>query len=187
MFAALWASFVLVAPRLVIYHPGYGFLFEFTLLVLAGGALGRVHEQLFQNGPAVALASVVAGCCLNLPATVSYFRDGSRHDYRAAARFVDDHFQPGDRIACGAAGLLKYYTSNKPDVLALPVDDHLRLREITRLASVPGRLWIVVASGRSGLADELREWLGGNCAWETVISKTRLDYYSYEIYIFLRK
>ncbi|MFI5459074.1 MAG: hypothetical protein ACHRXM_26905, partial [Isosphaerales bacterium] len=98
----------------------------------------------------------------------------------------EDHFQPGDRVASVSAGLFKYYTLNKPDVLALSVDDHLRLREITRFASVPGRLWIVVTSGRSGLADELREWLGRNCAWETVISKTRLDYYSYDIYIFLK-
>jgi len=182
VFAVIWAVFLVVAPRFMTYHSGYVFPFEFAVIVLAGNSLGFLYELIRPHSAALALASILAACFVSLPSTASYYQDGSRHDYRAAARFVRERYQPGDRVL-SAAGLFHYYSSGDEPIVSLPAGDPIG--GMNRLAKAPGRLWVVTGAGRSGLPEELRQWLGENASWQALISKPRFDYYTYQTYVFL--
>jgi len=182
VFAGIWAVFLVVAPRYMTYHSGYAFPFEFAVIVLVGNSLGFLYELIRPHSVTLALASILAACLVSLPSTASYFQDGSRHDFRAAARFVRERYQPGDRVLC-AAGLFHYYSAGDEPIVSLPAGDPAR--GMTRLANGPGRLWVVIVGGRNGLSEELRHWLGENASWQALFSKPRFDYYSYQTYVFL--
>ena len=126
---------------------------------------------------------MAATCACSLPSTVSYFSDGSRHDYRAAARYVLDHWQPGDRVGSVAPTLLGHYLSGKDAVLALPGGDPVP--RLAQLAKERRRLWILLSFSRSGKPAHLRQWLQRNCAQEAEFRRPRYDYQEFTVEVFL--
>jgi hypothetical protein len=177
--AATWLGATLALPRLVPYSVWYGFAAELPLFVLAGASVGRIYELIRPSlGPWIAAAWIAAACTLDLPATVSYYADGSRPDYREVAHYINDHWRDGDRVVAQMTpGLLPHYL--KPPARA----DYLQGKDadeqvafLEDLARRPGRLWVVVAATRAGLPWKLRDWLGAHCTRELTVRKRRFDY-----------
>ena len=52
---------------------------------------------------------LVAACGLNISGLISYYADGNRHDHRPAARYIESHLKPGDRISGNRVDVLNYY------------------------------------------------------------------------------
>jgi Dolichyl-phosphate-mannose-protein mannosyltransferase len=183
-FAGLWLAAGIVFPLTIVYYTFYVFPLAFAVVVLAGCGLGAVYEALRPQGRLLAGAAVAAGCLLNLPSVYSHYQDGGRHDYRTPAHFVEQHWQPGDRLASVSSDILGYYSPLcREQVFGLNGTDPLPQLEM--LAQTPGRLWIVLSSGRSGHPAEVGAWLARHCSRELLVRKKRLDYYDYAVEVFL--
>jgi hypothetical protein len=169
-------------PLVVAFHPGYTFPFAVCAFVLAGHGVATVYELLRPRGATLAAAWVLAACGLNLPSVASYYRDGSRYDYRTVAIYVRDHFRPGDHVVAVSPALLRHYAAECRDAVKLPSDPLPTLRA---LGSPPGRTWVVIPSGRGGKDEGLGRWLARHCSQELAVRKTRFDYYDYTVELFL--
>src|SRR5262249_28263289 len=154
--------------------PAYTFPLALGVFALAGHAVARLYEGLRGRDPAVASAWVGVACLLILPGVVSHYCDGSRCDYRGAARYIADHWRPGDRVAVSSDKNLGYY---------LPA--HIRPRSVRMtpeaLAQVAaeadeGRVWVVLATNRGGKPEALARYLAPRCTLQTVVRRPRLDY-----------
>jgi hypothetical protein len=180
---SLWACATVVLPLFVTYHPAYVFPLATSALVLAGALIGRVFDFFERQSRLVAWTWMAAACACNLPSTASYFSDGSRHDYRAAARYIQKHWQPGDRVASVAPTLLGHYLSGKDPVFPVPGGDPVPRLE--QLAKEQGRVWIVLSFSRSGKPAKVQRWLRRNCSQETEIRSPRYDYQDFGVEVFL--
>jgi hypothetical protein len=181
--AGAWAAAVLVLPRLVVFHPRYVFPLALGPLVLAGRGAGAIYDGLRGRGRLVAASWLILVATLNLPVLVSHYVDGSRPDFRAAAKHVEKCWQPGDRVAAFSEDKVAHYApSCKPF-------HHLReadpLAKILKLVEEEGRLWIVANSGRGGLREDLSQWLSRNCSHEFELRRNRIDYYENRMDVFL--
>jgi hypothetical protein len=181
--ALLWAVATVLLPLFVTYHPAYVFPLATSAIVLAGTLIGRVFDFFESQSRLLAWTWMAAACACSLPSTVSYFSDGSRHDYRAAARYIHEYWKPGDRVASVAPTLLGHYLSGTEAVYGLPGGDPVSGLE--QLAKEPNRLWIVLSFSRSGKPANLRRWLQRNCSQETEIRSPRFDYQDFSVEVFL--
>jgi hypothetical protein len=181
--AATWFAAGFVLPPFVRYHPSYVFPMALGVFVLAGSAVGSIYECLQRRGQVIACAWMFAACALNLPGLVSHFRDGSRYDYRTAARYVAEHWRPGDRIAATSPGLLAYYAPVCDQAVGISSWDPLP--GVRELSDAPGRLWIVLRVGRGGHPEPVRKWLRTHCRQELEVRKPRFDYYDYIVEVYL--
>jgi hypothetical protein len=182
-FAALWLAASVVLPKLIVYYMSYVFPLAFSIVILAGYGLGAIYEGLRPQGRLVAVAAVAAGCLLNLPSVYSYYQDGNRHDYRTAAQFLEQHWQPGDRLAAVSSDILAHYAPVCKQAYGLDGSDPLpALQELTQ---TPGRLWIVLSCGRAGKPDDVSDWLAHHCTQELRVRRKRIDYYDYTVEVFL--
>ena len=83
-----WMAASAILPRLVVYHPGYGFLLSVAAYIVAACAVGTIHDSLKPKGAFVAAAWVGLICLCNLPGVASHYKDGSRPDIRSAAQYI---------------------------------------------------------------------------------------------------
>lgn len=189
--AVLSFACVLILPKIMVFNPQYLFLFIFPFLVLAARFADCVFLQLRKLGTAhcsfLAAVWLVMVCCLNMPSSVSYYLDGSRHNNREAYEYVQKHWQEGDRITGYSMGNARYYIPQcEPRIPLSPTKTIEQLQElITEEKNDGRRLWLVVGSHRGGLNLDLRRWLGKNCSYEQRISKKRYDYNEYTVEVFL--
>lgn len=70
---------------------------------------------------------------------------------------------------------------------AAPIDGSDPLPQLQTYLHKPGRLWIVLSTGRAGHAPEVQQLLGEHCKHVAHFSKRRFDAYDYTIDIFLRE
>ncbi len=171
-----------VLPLFVVYWFPYTFPLSIGTLVLAGYAIGSIFELLSPVDILSARIWYLAACGLNFPGLVSYYADGSRHDHRPAARYIESHLKPGDRITGDRFGVLTYYSSaceNSSIGCSAAVDS---FRQLTKKGD---RLWIVFEVARSGLPEDLRQWLARHCRLEVQTSRPRIDYHSYVVQVYL--
>lgn len=188
VWAGGWAASLVVLPRALAFHPGYSFLYLFGPVVLAGYAAGRVAEGLAAAAPGAlrgavpAAAWVGVAALLNAPALASHFADGSRYDFRAAARYVADHRRPGDAVAAVSPANFAFYDPAFADAAPLNPD---RLADGLRAAAAADRpCWVVVVGGRGPREAAAQAWLNENCRLKTRICKTRFDYYDYAVDVY---
>jgi hypothetical protein len=184
VWAGLWATVCLFLPFMMIYQPSYAFAFAPPVCVLAGLAVARIYERLAPVAPVAAVAWFGLVFLLNAPSVVSHYADGSRHDYRSAATYLAEHFREGDRIAAISPALLSYYAPICHD--AIPLTSWRPLPDLEEAALKPGRLWIVLAGSRGGKGTELTRWLSEHARLQAQFRKTRLDYYEYDVELYLR-
>lgn len=184
IWVGLWAAVSLCLPLLMVYQPSYAFSFAPAVCVMAGLATARIYDRLRGVAPAAAIAWFGVVFLMSAPSLISYYFDGSRHDFRSAAGYVADHFQEGDRVAAMSAGVLSYYTPICHE--AIPLTSWDPLPDLEAAAAKPGRLWIVVSSGRSGKPEALTRWLAEHARLEAQFRKKRLDYYDYVVEVYLR-
>jgi hypothetical protein len=179
----VWVVASATLPFAVVYHPNYVFPLALAVLVLAGWAVAQVAERLRPAGAVAAVAWVGVAVALQLPSVVSHYLDGSRPDYRTAARYVADHWQSGDRLASISPGLVRHYAPLDGEFLNLPRWN--ALPALQEAAAGPGRLWVVLASGRSGKEEPVAAWLGTHCTQQLQVRKRRFDYYEFTVEVFL--
>ena len=184
IWAGLWLTVCLFLPRMMVYQPSYAFAFAPPVCVLAGLAVARIYEAL---RPVSSLAATAWFCLvflLNAPSVVSHFIDGSRHDFRSAAQYVEAHFRKSARIAATSPALLSYYAPICHD--AIPLTSWQPLPDLEAAATLPGRLWIVLGSSRNGKGEPLTHWLAEHAQLQAQYRKTRFDYYEYDVEVYLR-
>lgn len=182
-----WIASGVVLPLVVAYHAEYRFLLAFTALVTAGALAGNVYAHLRRSGRLPAAAWLAAVCLMNLPGTISHYADGDRIDVRAAARYVQDHWQPGDCLVGTemTAAMLRHYAPQCTPLAMVPTEDPLP----ALLQKMPARrrTWIVLQSWREGLPGDVRRWLGQNTSHETTVRRKRYDYAEYRVDVFLHR
>lgn len=125
------------------------------------------------------------------PVLLSHFRDGSRLDFRGAARFLQEESRADDLIIADQARLLRYYLPNRSVVqfrrdsaygTSLSAADE-------GLGALTGSTWLVVAHVRRG---GFNEWdLGAattrvqsTCRLSSVFGRPRLDYRHNELRVY---
>jgi hypothetical protein len=184
--AAGWIAATLVLPKLMVYHAEYRFLLAFTGMIAAASAVAAGYTLWAGQNRVLASAWMAGMCLINLPGLVSHYADGSRIDVRTAARYVQQHWRPGDRVAGPSMTIcqLRYYAPNCQPVIFLSARDPLPgLRELSQEGS--RRTWIVIQSWRAGLAPDLERWLGTQCRHDLVVRRMRLDYADYRVDVYL--
>jgi hypothetical protein len=187
---------VFLLPFKITYNPNYGILFVFPILVSVMIFIVEVYCLFLRAGfpfsRVVAVVWVVVCLLLNFPSLVSYYKDGNRHDNRAAYIYVAQNWQDGDRITGFMMGAAEYYI---PDCSPrIPLRDYNipeKLQEIIDSNKIDsnkenkGRLWVVVQSSRGGLDPNLKRWLAQNAIDEINFGKKRYDYIENNVDVFL--
>ncbi len=183
VWAAGWLASLVVLPKVVAFHPGYSFLFLFGPMVLAGYAVGALAERIGGTwGGGASLAWIGVAVLLNAPSLVSYYADGSRHDFRSAAQFVIANRQPGDALAAVSPGNLGYYAPEFHDAASLNPD---RLMEGFRKLEAAGKpCWLVLTAGRTQRDAEAQKWLNEKCRLRATFQRIRLDYYDFAVEVY---
>ena len=181
--AAVWLFASGVLPLLVVYHSSYVFPYALSVMVLAGYAVIQIAQLLRPTGRGLSVLWVMIALSLQLPSLVSHFQDGSRHDHRTAARFIAKNWQPGDRLVAVSPGLVNHYA--KLDGPTHSLADGQLLHDLQRTVTASGRTWVVIPSGRQGIPDDLRLWLGTHCPQQLVVKRPRYDYYDFVVEVFL--
>jgi hypothetical protein len=184
VWGGLWIVVSVCLPFMMVYQPSYAFSFAPAMCVLAGLGVARVYERLRPGSPIVAAAWLGLVFLLNAPSVLSHYVDGSRHDFRAAAWYVADHFQDHDRIASMSTGVLCYYSPLFHSTTPLTAWD--LLPDLKAATARPGRVWIVIATGRSGMSADLTRWLCDHARLEARFRQRRFDYYDFEVEVYLR-
>jgi hypothetical protein len=181
--AGLWAAASMILPLIVVYHPAYVFPLTLGAIVLAGYGAGQVYSHLHRQTPTLGVAWIGVIAALNLPSLLSYYSDGSRHDYRVAAQFIENHWQQGDQVAAVAPGALRRYAEVCQDAVSLRTWDPLP--DLKELSLSPCRLWIVIPSDRPGKPEALRRWLGTQCTQQLEFRPRRYDYRENVVEVYL--
>ena len=181
--AGVWAAAAVTLPLVVVYHPAYGFMLSLGVFVLAGRTIGKIFERLRSWNTVAACAWLAAACLFGLPDTASYFADGSRFDFRSAAKTVSDQWRPGDRIRSGSPKLLQHYLKGTDRPVGVREGDPLL--GLDREARSGGRLWVVLPVSREGEPAALRQWLDANCRRVALIRRQRFDYHEYAVEVYL--
>jgi 4-amino-4-deoxy-L-arabinose transferase-like glycosyltransferase len=181
--AGLWAAAAALLPLFVVYNSYYVFPLALAAVVLAGWAAGQVFEQLSRQSRMIAWTWAIVVVAFHLPGLLSHYSDGSRPDYRTAARFIAEHWQPGDQVAAIAPGALRHYA----DICrqAHSMDSADTVDDLRRFSSTARRLWIVIPIQRSGKPESLRQWLSAHCVQELEIRRPRFDYREFAVEVFL--
>lgn len=183
VWAGGWAASLVVLPRLVAFHPGYSFLYVFGAVVPAGYAVGVIAERL--TGPRlVPFAWLLTAVLLNAPSLASHYADGTRHDFRSAARFADEHRRPGEAVAAVSPGNFAFYAPSLTDADRLNPD---RLLDgLKRIGESNRATWVLLTGGRSPRDAAAQRWLDDHCRLKAAYRKPRFDYYDFrtEVYYF---
>lgn len=174
--------FALLVPFAVNFHPEYLMIVIFPALYSAAWFVHFVSEKLETHSKAAALTFVTFAALSNLPTLVSHYVDGSRPNFRLASDFLMTNTEKGDNIAAISIGNLRHYHRDLPTAHA--IDAASPITSISEVVSNSGKTWIVIQSGRSGIAPSLQEWLNSTCQLEKTIQKKRYDYYANRIDIF---
>lgn len=185
VWVAGWAATLVVFPLALAYHPAYSFPFAFAPLVVAGYAIGEVaHCRAVRIGRASAVVWVGAACLFNLPALVSHFADGSRHDHRKAAQYVTLVRQPGDAVAAVSPANLAHYETSLGDAAA--IDPERLPDEMMRIGRQQRPTWLVLPTGRLGRDPATQAWLNRYARLERSFRRKRVDYddYTLDVYKF---
>jgi hypothetical protein len=182
--AGVWAGSAVALPAILPYHSAYIFPFALPMFVLAASAVAGAAAAVGATAGTLAGRLVwLALPLLNFPALASYYQDGNRHDFRAAAAYVAERIGPLDRVISNEPDKVEHYRPDlAPQMLHLPRAND----PATALARVPpgGRLWVVCSGGRSGFEPGWQEWVHRHCHLQSVIAHTRYDYYAFPVWVF---
>ena len=180
---AMWAGSLCVLPFVVTYHPAYSFPFAVAPMVLAGYAIGEAGRRLpTPSGGIVSVILVGAFCVMDLPALVSYYADGSRHDYRAAARFVASVRKPDEKVLAYSPANLGHYEESLANAEAL--DPNRLLTELNALVREGRPVWLVLPEGRNRRYIGVENWLNHYAKLKRTFRKTRFDYDDYTVDVY---
>jgi hypothetical protein len=127
---------------------------------------------------------VLAG---NAPMLMSQYRDGSRADFRGAARWVAEHYRPGDLVVADQSRAFAHYF---PQASVTPMPDLADpLEAALDRVSGGGTLWAVALSSQRGgfrgqKLGSLDDWMYGHCQLRASLGVPRLDFRQNQIQIY---
>jgi uncharacterized membrane protein len=138
--------------------------------------------------PAAIMVLVITAA--NAPSLISQYRDGRRHDFAAAARWLKAQRRPADVVYSDHPAILAYYLSG-PRPLRLGADTtqlaaaFLQQRQSGR----GGAIWIVAPALRHAVRSNARllslnEWMFGNCQLRHSTGVARLDFRQDQLQIY---
>ena len=174
--------FTLVVPYAVNFHPEYLMIVIFPALYSAAWLVQFVFQHLNEHSRIAAFMFAVFAALANFPTLVSHYADGSRPNFRSASDFLISNTKADDTIAAISIGNLRHYHRDLPPTHV--IDPAAPIASISKVVSESGKTWIVIQSGRSGIAPSLQEWLNSTCRLEKTIQRKRYDYYTNRIDIF---
>lgn len=190
----MWASVAcvivavsVVAPRFVSFRPDYVFPVSVVFFLLAAHVLAEVFSALRARSALLGWGVVAGVLLLALPSFASYYQDGNRKDYRAAARFVQEHAHDDDLIAADTPGALAYYLSR--EVLSVPRPTSAPQECVEALGQLEQRgerIWYVCRFAREEPAPEVDRWFWQNAVRMLRIKQKRFDYHEniLDVYLF---
>ena len=186
---AIPALFLTASASFMAISPSYAFYILPIVIILAGIACeeARTHLASTHSFGVSAVAFFLLISTL-LPSFASHFLDKKSFDFSSVINFIDDNFQPGDRVLSFKPG---FELPNGKQFSKLPfisferdtaIDWH---KELQSLADVNERTWVVVSSKRKPLAPGLEQWLFCNAKLVWQKHAVRLDYEvnGYQIYL----
>lgn len=182
---------IALLPLKVVYNPFYGFLFAFPLFVTAAVLVERIYHYLaeseFPFARVVGVAWIGFTMLMSLPSLASYYKDGNRPDVRSAYRYIEQRWQPGDRMTGFSIGAADWYIPEcQPKI---PLGTFGTAEKLQRIIDEQqggdGRLWIVITSFRGGPEQELLRWLGRYAVFEAKFGKKRYDYSENNVDVYL--
>jgi hypothetical protein len=174
--------FAVLVPFAINFHPEYLMIVIFPALYSAAWFVHFVSQQLETHSRAAEFTFVVFAALSNFPTLVSHYVDGSRPDFRLASEFPMNTATKDDNIAAISIGNLRHYHRDLPPTHVIAPGSPIT--SISEVVTDSGTTWIVIQSGRSGIAPSLQEWLNTSCRLEKTIQRKRYDYYTNRIDIF---
>lgn len=207
----LWAQrdrpLALLLICLFLFHAGFIVLLSFgtavgasyimptapVFFIGAGVFLDRLAEVDWKMRPRWLPTATVAAIIIaaGLPTLISQYRDGRRNDFRAAARWLDQHLAAGDVVYSDQYQVLTHYLQ-KTQAEQLSVDPGPLMQSVRGLhnAGTGGALWIVAPHSSRGShrthpkLESLKRWIYGNCQLRTTVGVARLDFRQNELQIY---
>jgi hypothetical protein len=178
---AVWVGAAVALPKVLVFHTAYTFplmLPAFVFAALAAEACASAVPSRLG-----AWAVWLALPLLNLPALASYYQDGNRHDFRAAAAYLVEHVGPNDRVLSNEPDKLLYY---RPELRPHVVEQLRTAPPAEAVAKVPpgGRLWVVSSGGRGGFEPAWQAWVYAHCRQQARVERPRYDYYAFPVWVF---
>jgi Dolichyl-phosphate-mannose-protein mannosyltransferase len=179
----VWLMMLLGLSAVLSFHTAYVFPLAVGLVILAAMGLAEIAQAIEGRIRFAGVGLVVAVAALNLPSVVSHYRDGSRHDFRAASQWLADHAGPDDAIGSVQGDKLDYYQPHLyPQRVKLPKRDLEEWVRTTRPKS--GKLWIFLPGGRAGPMEPWKNWIESVGILRKTIVQNRFDYPSYPVYLY---
>ena len=174
--AAAWVGGGVVLPGVLPYHSAYSFAAALPVWVLAGVATAELAGR---AGGRAAWLVWVGLPLLTLPSLASYYQDGNRHDFRAAADYVATRVGPTDRVLCNEPAKFLYYRPELESRLLSP-------RPADPFVVPPGgRLWVACGANRRGLEKPWAAWLADHARLQTILAGRRFDYHEYAVWVYV--
>ncbi|NQT36374.1 MAG: hypothetical protein HQ581_02730 [Planctomycetes bacterium] len=164
--------FVAAVPLLMpVWNPRYGLLFALPLWMTAAYAMEQVAVRLGSRRLILTWYACVA--LLLAPKLASHFIDGSRHDYREAARVVSASAEPGESILANMELRTKYY---------LPESFRPAVRFWNETKTLPAEAcWVVYGSN---IWDPVLRFPGRPSELRAQIARRRFDEQSHVVRVY---
>lgn len=170
-----------VGPLVVSFRADYVFAMTLPVHLLAAVAVGRVARTAWQRHWSLGLATLGAVPALIAPSVISYYIDGNRPDYRAAAAFVAARARPDDLVWSRQCVNLRYYLP-APRAEPYPADP---VPAVHRVLKEGRRVWCVISYSTSGVPAQRLAWLGRRFRLVADIHPLRFDYHQNGVAVFL--
>ena len=168
-------------------RPIYMFYALPLVLALAAFLCEEARQALLKHRFAAHALTIIVIASL-LPEWVSYYTGRKSLDVRQAVAFVEDAYQPGDRILSFVKEF-NYYTGNQYPIeprLGLPRNNKVAWTQVLEpYQDGKQRVWIILRAWRKPLAKEFESWLLSNSSLVWRKYEKRYDYTvkGYEIFL----
>jgi len=175
-----------VCPRLVAFRPDYLFVVSMAFMILASGTITAIYGELRKHSLAFAAGTVAMLLALPVPSFLSYYQDGDRQDYRAAAHFVEEHRQTGDVVAADTPGALGYYLAVPVEGICRPTANPSKCVEaLESLSAGSQRVWYVCRYAREEPPDWVDQWFWQHAVRMLRLKRARFDYHENILDVYL--
>ena len=184
--AAITMGMCVFLPAVASFRHDYAFAVSASFVLLASHALTEAYHLLRAHSRVLAWGIVGTLLLLPLPSLASYYQDGDRKDYRAAATYIKDHWQEGDLVAADSPGPLGYYMPVDVKPAHRPsTEPKACIEALESLARTGKRIWYVCRYAREEPPQWADQWLWQNAVRMLRIKKQRFDYHENVMDVYL--
>jgi hypothetical protein len=176
--ATVAAITCVLLPAFVSFRHDYVFASSIAFVLLANQTLAEAFTALREHSRFLAWGMAAAFLLLPLPSFASYYQDGDRNDYRAAAEYIKAHWQEDDLVAADSPGPLGYYLPRTVTPAHRPSTEPKEwVKALEKLAATGKRVWYVCRYAREEPPQWADQWLWQNSVRMLRIKKQRFDYH----------